>query len=580
MKAGRIPSEAPNDFRTAFGFAPRPLQHVVNQAPLEQIAVLEGETGSGKTEAALWYWRRLHDAGLVDGLYFALPTRSAGVQIHERVTNALTKLWGFQAPVCVLAVPGYIRADDYLGHRLPGWEVLWDDNAKGTIRHERWAAEALRRFLSAYVAVGTVDQAMLSALRVTHSAQRASVLARSLLIVDEVHASDAYMGAILVRLVRHHVACGGYFLALSATLGASLRNALMVTPARDLRTSLNVAYPAMHVGATVIPIPNDRSRTVSLTTTSSDATVQLIRRALADDAAVLTVRNTVADAIETARLLEMAGVTVLLHHGRYAPEDRRELDRAVEQTLGRDRKVGSVCVVGTQTLEQSLDIDADVLITDLCPMDVLLQRAGRLHRHQRPVRPQRWAAPQAIVLVPNGGIEPLLTAKRSPQGLGRVYRDLRAIQLTLEEIVERGQIRIPADCRAVIERTTHPEVLVAIGERSPAWLAWGRQVDGEATGARGIAAVACVDRSIPWGDRRIVSARGVGDDAATRLGARDMRVEVNWPGAVVPIVRSVMLPGRLLPGVDPMTIRLKGAEIYAGRWCFTYGRFGLEWTRI
>jgi len=112
MKAGHIPSEAPNDFRAAFGFAPRPLQHVVNQAPLEQIAIFEGETGSGKTEAALWYWRRLHDAGLVDGLYFALPTRSAGVQIHERVTNALTKLWGSQAPVCVLAVPGYIRADD------------------------------------------------------------------------------------------------------------------------------------------------------------------------------------------------------------------------------------------------------------------------------------------------------------------------------------------------------------------------------------------------------------------------------------------------------------------------------------
>jgi CRISPR-associated endonuclease/helicase Cas3 len=270
LRAKHIPSEAPSDFCTAFGFAPRPLQHVINQAPLDQIAILEGETGSGKTEAALWYWRRLHDAGLVDGLYFALPTRSAGVQIHERVTNALTKLWGAQAPVCVLAVPGYIRADDYQGHRLPGWEVLWDDNAQGAIRHERWAAEAPRRFLSAYVAVGTVDQALLSALRVTHSAQRASVLARSLLIVDEVHASDAYMGAILVRLVRHHVACGGYFLALSATLGASLRNALVVTPACDLPTSLNVAYPATHVGATVMPIPSDENRTVTLTIGTSD----------------------------------------------------------------------------------------------------------------------------------------------------------------------------------------------------------------------------------------------------------------------------------------------------------------------
>jgi CRISPR-associated endonuclease/helicase Cas3 len=307
--------------------------------------------------------------------------------------------------------------------------------------------------------------------------------------------------------------------------------------------------------------------------------LHLVREALRDDAAVLTVRNTVRDAIQTTKALEAAGIRVLLHHGRYAPEDRRELDRAVERALGKKRRTGAACIVGTQTLEQSLDIDADVLITDACPMDVLLQRVGRLHRHSRVGRPPRWANPQAVVLVPPAGIQALLIGGHASQGLGLVYRDLRIIQLTLEEIERRGQVSVPDECRELIERTTHPEMLAAIGCRSPAWDAWGRKVDGEAISASGVAAMACVDRTIAWGERGIISAREVGDKAATRLGARDVRVEVNWPGAVAPVVRSLSLPGRLLPGVDPMSIRVGSTEILAGRWRFTYGRYGLEWTR-
>jgi CRISPR-associated endonuclease/helicase Cas3 len=308
--------------------------------------------------------------------------------------------------------------------------------------------------------------------------------------------------------------------------------------------------------------------------------VAKVRSALADNAAVLVVRNTVRDAVATTKALEAVGVSVLLHHGRFAPEDRRRLDELVEAALGKQRNAGAACVVATQTCEQSLDVDADVLITDLCPADVLLQRIGRLHRHARTDRPARWARATTLVLTPPGGVEPLLKVRRPALGLGVVYRDLRVIQRTLEEITERGHIEVPNDCRGIVELTTHPDVLTGVSDRSHAWHQHGEKVDGEAFAAGGIAAVACVDRTAPWGDRRIASARDVGDEAVTRLGAKDVRIEVNWRGAVVPRIGSVTLPGRLLPGVDPETIVAGAADIVAGRRRFTYGRYGLEWESL
>ena len=124
-----------------------------------------------------------------------------------------------------------------------------------------------------------------------------------------------------------------------------------------------------------------------------------------------------------------------LHTGRFAAEDRRLLDAEVEKQLGRDREDGGCIVVGTQTLEQSLDIDADLLITDLCPMDVLLQRIGRLHRHARKQRPEGYRQPGCIVLLPpHDDLTPLLSKKGgggARNGLGGyVYPDLRILELT------------------------------------------------------------------------------------------------------------------------------------------------------
>lgn len=128
---------------------PRPAQASAAEFTLdERLVILEAETGSGKTEAALWRFARLFEAGRVDSLYFALPTRAAAVQIHARVHAAISQFFGTEAPEAVLAVPGYLRVGEAQGHPLPDWRVRWDDNPDEAKLMARWAAESVKRYLA------------------------------------------------------------------------------------------------------------------------------------------------------------------------------------------------------------------------------------------------------------------------------------------------------------------------------------------------------------------------------------------------------------------------------------------------
>ena len=220
---GNIP-----EFGRLFGIeggAPNAIQRAMTEAPLDEpLLVIESETGSGKTEAALWRFAKMYEAGLVDGLYFALPTRTAAIQIHGRVNEFARRMFpsGY-APEATLAVPGYVRSGDFTGRHLSNYKVWWDDHSGGDPAGQRWAAEGAKRFLAAQIAVGTVDQAMMAALQVRHAHMRAASLARNLLIVDEVHASDPYMRVIIKGLLDAHIGAGGYAILMSATLGSAAR---------------------------------------------------------------------------------------------------------------------------------------------------------------------------------------------------------------------------------------------------------------------------------------------------------------------------------------------------------------------
>jgi len=223
-------------------FTPNDAQRCVVDLPCDgagSVALIEAETGSGKTEAALARYVRLFHAGLVDGMYFALPTRTAATQIHRRVFQAVVRAFPDAAsrPPVVLAVPGYIAVDDRSACQLPDFKVLWNDDPNERCRFRGWAAEHPKRYLVGPVVVGTIDQVLLSTLMVSHAHLRATALLRHLLVVDEVHASDAYMTALLREVLGNHLRAGGHALLMSATLGSSARQRLLAVAQQGIDTN-------------------------------------------------------------------------------------------------------------------------------------------------------------------------------------------------------------------------------------------------------------------------------------------------------------------------------------------------------
>lgn len=623
------------DFATTFDVPqPRPIQSALGAPDLGPLLVLEAETGSGKTEAALWRFAQLLRAGQVDSLYFALPTRVAASQLYERLRRFVSRLWpadsGVTPPVVVRALPGYTSADGQMPHHLPDFRVLWPDQADDQQAHRRWAAESSKRYLAATIAVGTIDQALLGALQVRHAHLRHALLSRSLLVVDEVHASDAYMSALLEHLLRAHRRAGGHALLLSATLGASARARLQVLTHADrphpprphlpsLETACTMPYPALSNGTRLQPLlsASDHKTVHWQTLDAIDdpaRTARLAIEAAACGARVLVIRNTVPAAVATLREVE-AAVTALghpewlftltlsgsarpvstLHHSRFSRQDRPLLDRAVEQRIGKQRlQPGGAIVIGTQTLEQSLDLDADLLVTDLCPMDVLLQRVGRLHRHSRPAteRPEGFNSARAWILTPTGhDLTPHLKRARHGLGLlhggGGVYPDLRILEATRRLIDASPTRQIPRDNRELVERATHPQALQQIEQELGAdWARLGQTIDGTCSASKAVAHL----QALPY-DQPFETLTFPDDEqkVATRLGAADRLVEFDSPplGPFGLVVASLAIRAHLLPPDLPTDARPAqvasladdsgdGFEFSLGPRRYRYSRFGLE----
>ena len=293
-------------FEDIFGFSAYPAQSLCSDPTLGRLVILESETGSGKTEAALWRFCSLFETGQVDGLYFALPTRVAATQIHERVTKIVRAMFPEHArPLVVLAVPGYLRTDEIEGRLLPGFEVQWHDHPDQQEAHRRWAAEHPKRFLSAQISIGTIDQVLLSNLRVRHAHMRSSALLRHLVVVDEVHASDPYMTALLQSVLSVHLQAGGHALLMSATLGSSAREQFLgeVENGTVLEEAIDVPYPALSHSE------NCAKHTLPVKAVGRSKHVKIVTHPWSDEPA-----NIATIALKAAR--SGAKVLVISKHGR------------------------------------------------------------------------------------------------------------------------------------------------------------------------------------------------------------------------------------------------------------------------
>ena len=601
-------------FAQTFGYLAYPIQAAMDDPTLGPLVILESETGSGKTEAALWRYLHLFRNGQVDSLFFALPTRASASQVYRRVQDVVKRLWPRAAPVVVRALPGYAAADGNEARALPDFKVLWSDDPDDVMAQRRWAAESPKRFLAAPVAVGTIDQALFAALQVRHAHLRHALLSRSLLVVDEVHASDPYMTVLLERLLEAHLRCGGHALLLSATLGSTARDRyLAMAPQRTATKAVTTGFDA----ACAVPYPavSDfsgirkmasaaKAKQVNWTAHDGMDDPERVAR-MAFDAAqegtkVLVIRNTVPAAVAVLRALEDRGadpdwlLTVggigTLHHSRFSRQDRPLLDAAIEARLGKVRPLGPCVAIGTQTLEQSLDLDADLLITDLCPMDVLLQRIGRLHRHVRAdeERPACFSAAQVRVLTPPGqDLEPLLTRPR--HGLGRyregggIYPDLRVVEATRCLIAEHPMVTIPHDNRYLVEAAMHSERLHAIEQAGgEAWQRLGQQVEGDTGAERGMGYLHALEIDKAFDDQDLFPSV---ERIDTRLGVQDRLLQFQPPlpgpfGAPLQElpIRHFLVPSGLDPDAQPTAVVHEEGitEFSLGTVRYRYSRLGLE----
>jgi len=457
------PPDAPATFGALFGFEPRPLQDAVidlaEHVTSPALVIVEAPTGEGKTEAALYLADRWVTAHRQRGIYVAMPTQATSNQMLGRVRQFLERRYGGQ------------HVDLLLLHGNAAWskelETLQlaaiDEGTESTVVAHSWFLQNKKRGLLAPFAVGTVDQALLSVLQTKHFFVRLFGLSHKTVVFDEVHAYDAYMSTLLERLLGWLAALGTTVVLLSATLPADTRRRL-IKAYTGHETCSEASYPAITWATPeaqgTIPITTSATSTRTLDIAwiprDPEALVTTLRDALGDGGCVAIVCNTVSRAQAVFRALREAHLVpdndLILFHARFPFGQRAAIEERVLAMLGPDgtTRPERAIVIATQVIEQSLDLDFDLMVSDLAPIDLLLQRAGRLHRHYRATRPARLASPRLVITAPE--LRDTLPAWGSDALVYESYVLLRTY-LTLQP---RQTLSVPEDTPGLIAAVYDP----------------------------------------------------------------------------------------------------------------------------
>lgn len=452
--AGLVPQEwkRGRSFDDLFGFPMNQLQRACDGlAQPGSVIVIESGMGSGKTEAALSLAYHLLAEKQANGVYFAMPTKLTSERIFDRLNAFLKQAADGDVPEALL-----IHGDSWLD-----WPLSESDDSGFHSRSGGSWFQTKKRALLASFAAGTVDQALLSVVNVRHRALRAFALAGKVVVLDEVHSYDSYTGSLVAALVRRIREWGGTAIVLSATLTAAARARLLGC---DRNVSTADPYPLISVAepgkneVRKIEVPAGNDVTVDVRRASDDAEPlrEAIERANRGEQ-VLWIENTVTGAQEIFRQVQtIVGGTVEtgLIHSRF-PVCRRQSEeerwvRLLGKNGGKERCRRGRILVATQVLEQSVDVDADFLITRLAPGDMLFQRLGRLWRHPslNDVRPA-CARREALILIPPACENPADAEKFRraclPYDPYWVLRTLRVWR-------ELASVSLPSDIRPLLER--------------------------------------------------------------------------------------------------------------------------------
>lgn len=393
-------------FKERFGFLPNPTQadiiSTATDAESSGIYIIEAPMGLGKTEAALALSEILAARAGAGGMFFGMPTQATSNGIFPRLEKWAGGLAeDEQTLLAIKLAHGNAALNEDYRELFTGHSNLNIESDSGLIVHD-WFSGRKQTLLSDFV-IGTVDQLLMAALKQKHVMLKHFGLSGKVVVVDECHAYDAYMSKYLDMAIQWLGIYKVPVIILSATLPAKRRAELVEAyVGRGLKCiddawKSSLAYPLLTY------TENNTVKQKALAFDGENKEVS-VRRIIRDEVAatagyaverggcVGVIVNTVRKAQEIAAELQSAfpKAEVIIMHAQFIMTDRAKREEQILKRVGKHSTPESrrgLIIVGTQVLEQSLDLDFDLMITELCPMDLLLQRTGRLHRHNR-VRPQ------------------------------------------------------------------------------------------------------------------------------------------------------------------------------------------------
>ena len=445
----------------------RPIQHACDSLlPDAALTIIEAPMGEGKTEAALYLAARQCAASGRRGLYMALPSQATSNQMHERMDAMLEDIHYDQSRL------------------LHGNAFLYENTAFHTedeLTALKWTRPT-RMGLLGTNAVGTVDQAMAAVLLSKFSVIRLAGLMNKILIIDEIHAYDMYMSKILEILLCWCRDLNIPVILLSATLQAAQKKRYLACMGSDPELSsdyplITQVSPNGETLQTPVKASSHYSYTfapVYLNNQTEELAVSALSKVAKGGCYAILV-NTVKRAQEVYQSLlqhHTDDVELFLFHGRFTVGDRERIEKKCVAAFGKDRsqRPKKAILVATQVVEQSIDLDFDGMISELAPVDLLLQRAGRLHRHRENGRPQGFESPVLEVLMP--GSEQTDDLEQRYGNSGYVYEPF--LLYNTEELLKVDKVvRIPEDIRGMIE-TVYQNVT---DQNRASWLK--RQFKGE-----------------------------------------------------------------------------------------------------
>lgn len=456
------PSEAtPATIERRFGF---PAFNELQRAALEVahsttrpgLTLIEAPMGEGKTEGAFITAEVLAAKFGAGGIFLALPTQAASNQMFTRTKRWLDTIEGVERQL-VLVHGKAVFNPAFAALREPS-NIAMDECEESLYASVEWFCGSKRQLLAPFI-VGTVDHLLLAAKRANHVALRMLGLAGKIVIVDEVHAYDAHMLVFLHQALGWLGELNVPVVLLSATLSPQQRTELLSSYTGVDHPQLDTPYPAIVSAARgaevrVTPVPLSRTSILDLTVLGApeqgevEGVRALLKGALVGGGCVAVICNTVRRAQQVYLSLEAAFPgEVSLFHSRFVSDHRARIEREVLVQFGREgRRPYRHILVATQVVEHSLDLDFDLMISDLAPLDLLLQRSGRLHRHPGRARPALLATPRLIIT----GMELTGGLPRFPRGSEIVYQGTHLLLRTASWLRDRPSIAIPGDIPAAV----------------------------------------------------------------------------------------------------------------------------------